>query len=162
MTDESNPTPPSVHLRAVDTGDLATLFNIQCDPLANEMAAVLPRDHNAFYTHWNKIIRDPAVTARSILADETLVGTISCFEMNGQHAVGYWIAREHWNRGIATRALTLMLEEVSTRPLHARVATHNLGSICVLERCGFKIAGYQLSPPHDRFLQCEEALFKLS
>ncbi len=112
MTDGPNPRPAIVLLRAVESSDLTTLFRIQRDPLANEMAAVLPRNQDAFYTHWNKIIRDPTVTARAILADETLVGNISCFKMDDQDAVGYWIAREHWNRGIATRALTLMLEEV--------------------------------------------------
>jgi RimJ/RimL family protein N-acetyltransferase len=46
--------------------------------------------------------------------------------------------REHWGKGIATRGLSefLMLEPI--RPLHAWIAIHNVGSIRVLEKCGFR------------------------
>jgi len=82
--------------------------------------------------------------------------------MDGQDAVGYWIARAHWGRGLATRALTLLLGEVAIRPLHARVARTNVASIRVLERCGFTISGYRMSPPDDHFPACEEALLILT
>ena len=42
-------------------------------------------------------------------------------------------------RSGATRALALLLEQVTTRPLYAYVAKHNLASIRVLEKCGFTI-----------------------
>lgn len=51
--------------------------------------------------------------------------------------VGYWIAKEHWGKGIATQMLSQFLRIVPDRPLHAHVAKHNLGSIRVLEKCGF-------------------------
>jgi acyl-CoA synthetase (AMP-forming)/AMP-acid ligase II len=46
----------------------------------------------------------------------------------------------------ATRALAELLAEVPGRPIHARVADHNLGSIRVLAKCGFSIVGEEL---HD-------------
>ena len=55
----------------------------------------------------------------------------------GRPARRYWIARRHWGRGLATRALGLLLEEVRERPLHATVAAHNAASAAVLERHGF-------------------------
>ena len=80
--------------------------------------------------------------------------------MDGQNAVGYWIAEHYWGRGIASRALALLLEEVTIRPLTAPVAKHNHASIRVLERCGFMITGYQ-TLCDDRFPECEEAVLTL-
>jgi RimJ/RimL family protein N-acetyltransferase len=54
--------------------------------------------------------------------------------------VGYWVGREFWGRGIATRALAAFLDEVSERPIYAGVADTNLASIRVLEKCGFTVA----------------------
>ena len=51
------------------------------------------------------------------------------------------MGREYWGKGIATRALTAFLEQVTTRPLYAHVAQHNLASIRVLEKCGFAVMG---------------------
>ena len=59
----------------------------------------------------------------------------------GQREVGYWIGKEYWGQGIATRALSEFLEQVPLRPLRAVVAKHNRGSLRVLEKCGFRIVG---------------------
>ena len=53
--------------------------------------------------------------------------------------VGYWIGKEHWGQGVATRALAAFLQFVTERPLRAHVAAHNVGSIRVLEKCGFSV-----------------------
>lgn len=126
------------------------------------MAVVHPRDERAFNAHWAKVLADPTVVAKAIVADGHLVGTINCFKLDGHDAVGYWIAREHWGRGIATRALALLLERISTRPLYARVAKSNVASIRVLEHCGFVVTGYQRTPASDRFPECEEAVLALA
>ena len=151
----------SVRLRDVIPDDLPTLFRHQLDPESNRLAAVNPRNSAQFDTLWAKILNDPNIVANAILADDILVGHISCFEMDGHNAVGYWIGRECWGRGIATRALALFLEQVVIRPLHARVARHNVASIRVLERCGFVMSGYQESPGDDRYCACEETVLVL-
>ena len=61
--------------------------------------------------------------------------------------------------GVATRALALMLEEVTARPVHAHVVAHNLGSIRVLEKCGFRRVEDHVAPEPDDGL--EELLFVL-
>ena len=147
----------SIRLRPVVPGDLPTLFQFQLDPESNRLAAVIPRDLDTFNAVWEKIFADPTVVARAVLAEGTLVGSIGCFKMDGLDAVGYGIARQHWGKGIATRALTLLLEEVTIRPLHARAARANAPSIRVLEKCGFVITGYRHSPGTDRYLACEDA-----
>ena len=134
-------TAPVVRLREVQEGDLPLLFLHQLDPEASRMAAFPPRDREAFFAHWRKILADDAGLVRAVLADEEVAGHVCAFDMDGQREVGYWIGREHWGRGIATRALEAFLRLERTRPLHAHVARHNLGSIRVLEKCGFARAG---------------------
>jgi RimJ/RimL family protein N-acetyltransferase len=90
-----------------------------------------------------------------------MVGYITCFALDHKHWIGYWIARQHWGRGIATRALQQLLGEVGVRPLHARAARSNAASIRVLERCGFEVTGYHMAPADDRFPACEEAVLRL-
>ena len=73
--------------------------------------------------------------------DEQVVGNIVSW-MSDERLVGYWIGREHWGKGIASRALSLFVADVETRrPLHAHVARQNPASIRVLEKAGFEIVG---------------------
>lgn len=162
MTSTSNsPSECVVRLRPVTDDDLPTLYLHQLDPDANQMAVVHPRDAKSFAEHWARIFEDKNVTPRAVLADDVLVGCISSFLAEGQWCVGYWIAKEYWGRGIATRALALLLQEVTRRPLHARAASLNTGSIRVLTRNGFTLKSYEMSPATDRYVACEEAVLEL-
>jgi len=152
---------PRVRLRSVEVADLPALYQIQAEPEGSRMAAVIPRTEEAFHAHWAKVLCDANVVPRVILADEVLAGSISCFQREGLNFLGYWLAREHWGKGIASRALALLLEDVSIRPLHARAARTNVASLRVLQRCGFVVTGYRHSPADERCLECEEAMFVL-
>ena len=127
----------NVTLREVQEADLPVLYEHQRDPVAWHMAAFSFRERVAFMAHWRKIMGDPALCQRAVLLDGELVGNVSCFERQGLREVGYWIAREHWGKGIASRALALLLEEITIRPLHAFVVADNVGSVRVLEKNGF-------------------------
>lgn len=150
-----------VHLRPILATDLPIFFAQQLDPIANSMAVVNPRDREAFDDHWRKVLASTSSISRTIVADGDVVGNISCFPMEGLDSIGYWIGREHWGRGIASRAVALLLEEVPQRPLHARAANSNAASVRVLTKSGFVITGYQHSPATDRFPACEEAILIL-
>jgi RimJ/RimL family protein N-acetyltransferase len=128
---------PKVKLRNVQPGDLPFFFEHQLDPVALRMAAFTSRQRDAFDAHWAKILANDQVDKQTILLGEQVVGNIGSFDREGMREVGYWIAREHWGKGIATQALELFLQLVPRRPLFARVATHNLGSLRVLRKCGF-------------------------
>ena len=150
-----------VRLRPVEPGDLPHIFEWQLDPDANRMAVTNPRTREAFDAHWAAVLADPANTTRAVLADEAFVGTVSCFPMDGEDHVGYWIDRAVWGRGIATRALELLLEEVTRRPLVASAATSNAASLRVLQKCGFVLEHVRNAPATDRYPACEEAVLKL-
>jgi RimJ/RimL family protein N-acetyltransferase len=150
-----------VSLRPVRPGDLPRIYDLQLDPESNRMAVTIPRIGEAFDLHWAKALGDPAIAARAVLVGEALVGFISCFPRDGQDQVGYWIDRTYWGRGIASRALHLLLREVAKRPLVATAAASNGASLRVLQKCGFVIEQVRLSPADERGPECEEAVLVL-
>jgi len=121
--------------------DLPVFFEHQLDPAATELAAFPARDRDAFTAHWTKVLGDETVAKKAIVVDGNIAGNIVSFDLSGEREVGYWIGREYWGRGIATRALAEFLAVEPTRPLYATVAKHNVASIRVLEKCGFTISG---------------------
>jgi len=151
-----------VSLRDVTEDDLPILFEQQQDPEANRMAAFPARDREAFTAHWTKILSDPTVTTKAILFDGQVAGNIVSFVQLGTPKVGYWIGKNYWGKGIATKALSEFLGHVKARPLYAHVAKHNVGSIRVLEKCGFTICGEERSPSSAGGKEVEEFVLKLS
>jgi RimJ/RimL family protein N-acetyltransferase len=150
-----------IRLRPVVADDLPQIFAWQSDPESNRMAATIPRTRAAFDAHWAKMLTDPQLVARVILAGDTPVGMTACFPRDGGIHVGYWIDRPHWGRGIASRAFPLLLEEVPLRPLVATAVTSNRASLRVLQKCGFVIRQVRQSPATDRHTACEEAVLVL-
>lgn len=150
-----------VRLRPVEPGDLPRMYDLQLDPDSNRMAVTIPRTREAFDSHWAKSLGDPANIVRAILLDEAFVGYISCFPMDGQDHVGYWIDRAYWGKGIASRALHLLLREVTSRPLIATAATSNGASLRVLQKCGFVVEQVRRDPATDRYPECEVAVHVL-
>ena len=140
MRDSKDPSTGSVRLRAAIAADLPAFFEHQRDPEANLMAAYAARDRDAFMAHWSKSPADHSNILRTVVVDEEVAGNVVCWEQEGHREVGYWIGREFWGKGIATRALGAFLSEVTTRRLYAYVAAHNVASIRVLEKCGFTIS----------------------
>ena len=128
-----------VRLRDIERNDLPTLFEHQRDPDATRMAAFPARDREAFDAHWERnILGNPATITQTILVDDDVAGYICSWPQDGIRLVGYWIGKEYWGQGVATRALSGFLCLVTDRPLHAHVVKHNVGSIRVLEKCGFR------------------------
>ena len=148
-------------LRDVVESDLEVFFEHQREPEATAMALFPERDRDAFDAHWRRILSDDALITRTIVHEGRVAGNIGCWEQDGRHLLGYWLGKEFWGRGLATRALAEFVEEIPTRPLHAWVATSNAGSIRVLEKCGF--VPVESHAEHDEKLGrvVEELLFEL-
>jgi len=132
----------AVTLRHVTDDDLPIFFEQQCDPAANHMAAFTtenPEDRAAFDAHWARIRGLDSVALRTILSGKSVAGYLAKFERDGEKELTYWLGKEHWGRGVAGEALRLFLSELAVRPLRARAAADNAGSIRVLEKCGFRL-----------------------
>jgi RimJ/RimL family protein N-acetyltransferase len=126
-------------LRDVIEEDLPVFFEHQRDPEAVEMAAFPARECEPFFEHWHRIMDDDELVAKTIVSNGEVAGNIGSWERDAKRLVGYWLGREFWGRGLATQALAEFVEELSVRPLYAEVATTNIGSIRVLEKCGFTV-----------------------
>jgi RimJ/RimL family protein N-acetyltransferase len=152
-------------LREVWDDDLPTFFTQQLDPDANYMAAFTaadPTDRAAFDAHWRRIRSDSGVLNRTILVDGVIAGHVASFEYAGEREVTYWLGKEFWGQGIATRALAAFLQEETTRPLHARAAKDNIGSVRVLQKCGFTITGEDKGFANARGVETEEYVLVLA
>jgi RimJ/RimL family protein N-acetyltransferase len=130
----------TVELRDIEPGDLPFFFEHQRDPIAVEMVAFRSRDRAAFDEHWAKVLANDG-TKQTVVVDGHLAGYVASWIAEGTREVGYWLDRAYWGRGIATEALRTFLRLEETRPIYAGVAKHNLGSIRVLQKCGFKFVG---------------------
>jgi RimJ/RimL family protein N-acetyltransferase len=79
-----------------------------------------PSDREAFDERWRRIRESDDSTALVIEVDGKVVGSISSWTNEGEREVTDWIGREHWGKGIATRALAEFLADVErTRPIQA-------------------------------------------
>jgi RimJ/RimL family protein N-acetyltransferase len=150
-----------VVLRDVVAGDLPIFFAHQLDPDAVRMAAFPSRDKEAFEAHWAKILADETATARTIVAAGEVAGYIGSFGPASAREVGYWVGRAFWGRGVATAALRAFLRDVPARPLYARVAKSNGGSLRVLERCGFAVVGEGRAPAATGGEAVDELILRL-
>ena len=145
--------------RPVEAGDRPRLYELQAEPESNHLAVSVYRIAAAVDEHW--ALAGSADTTRAVLLDGVMVGYACCFPMDGEDHVGYWVDRAYWGQGIASRALRLLLGEVTTRPLVATAAASNGASLRVLRKCGFAVAAVRHAPATDRCPACEEATLVL-
>ncbi|MFJ2742046.1 GNAT family N-acetyltransferase [Streptomyces sp. NPDC087440] len=158
-----------ISLREVRDGDLPVFFQQMNDAVAVEMAAFTaedPADREHFATHWRRVRNDPRVVARTVVGHtedgaEVVVGNAAVFGGPEEREITYWIGREHWGHGLATRALRALLALVPDRPLYGRVATDNVASVRVMEKCGFVLSHREKGYANARGTEIEEAVFRL-
>jgi RimJ/RimL family protein N-acetyltransferase len=133
-------TPPATGtlLRHVQAGDLPVFYEQQRDPVAVELAAFPARERDAFEAHWQKIMADSENWIRTIECAGAVCGNVVAFRRKGVWEIGYWLGRDHWGKGLATRAVAEFLTVFRERPLYAMVVVTNRPSVRVLEKCGFR------------------------
>jgi len=153
-----------IALRPVEDADLNALFEQMRDPEAVRMAAFTPDnpgDRAAFDARMARNRSAPGTTMRAITSDGSLVGTVASFVSDDQLEITYWIDRAAWGKGVATEALALFLELVRDRPLIARTASDNAGSLRVLRKAGFSPIGTEISFAAGRAAHIEETILRL-
>lgn len=158
-----------VALRETRREDIAHFYAHQTDPEGMRMVGSVRANHadrDEFMARWEMSLMNERIIKRAIVLrpvgdglgaadrprEEIVAGSINCFERvpdpNARACVifpgpeiGYWLGREHRGKGIASEAVRLFLEEVAVRPLYARAASDNVGSIRVLQKAGFREIG---------------------
>lgn len=161
----SNSDTANVVLRDVIASDLPIFFEHQLDPEANRMAAFTakdPTDKDAFMAHWTRNLGNETGTIQTILFNRQVVGYVSSYvDEDGRLEVSYWIDRSYWGKGIASRALSLFLDYIKVRPLYARAAQDNIGSLRILEKCGFTRIGENKGFANARGTEIKEYILRL-
>lgn len=89
----------------------------------------------------------------SILSRSKFVGMLSIEKINKEEGtvnIGYWVAKSHRSKGIATSAIKLatifIFEKLKLNKIYAEVGKDNLPSIRVLEKAGFLKEGKRFYP----------------
>ena len=174
-----------VMLRETRPEDVPLFFEHQSDPEGMWMVGSVRANHldrDAFIARWDGILANDKLIKRAIVltrqdhapgGNEIVVGSINCFERVPDPArpctifpgpeIGYWLGREHRGKGIASEAVRLFLADVTRRPLFARAASDNVGSIRVLQKAGFREIGREMffanmRGPDGKGEQIEETL----
>ena len=153
-----------ITLREVRDEDLDGIFEQMRDPEGVWMAAFTaedPDDRAHFDAHIARVRGAPDVTMRAVTRDGRLVGHVAAFDRDGELEVTYAVDRAAWGQGVASQALALLLREVTARPVHARAASDNLGSLRVLEKAGFRIIGTNRDFAQARKTEIEETVLRL-
>jgi RimJ/RimL family protein N-acetyltransferase len=156
--------PDVVALRPVEDADLDALFDQMRDPRSVWMAAFTaedPNDRAAFDAHMARVRASLGIPVQAVTRDSQLVGSIASFVIDGRTEVTYWIDRAAWGCGIASRALALLLDLVPARPVYARAASDNAGSLSVLRKAGFQIVGTETSFAPARNAEITETILRL-
>ncbi|TAN19760.1 MAG: N-acetyltransferase [Chitinophagaceae bacterium] len=156
---------PDIKLRRTEVSDLDYLFQFQLDKEAGYLAAFMPKDAADKSTYLNKYIKllnDPTVNNHTIMVDNIIIGSIAKFVREGDAEITYWIDRNFWGQGVATKALQEFLAIETTRPILGRVAFDNTGSQKVLEKCGFVKTGTDKGFANARQTEIEEFIYKLN
>ena len=155
----------TIELRDVTEQDIAIFFDFMQDKEQQWQAAFIsehPEDQAAHTNHWNKILADPANLNLTIEVDGLVVGNIGRWWLDGVPQLTYWVGNQYSNKGYATEALKLFLTIETNRPLEARCAFDNQGSIRVLEKNGFVLAGSDHYFSNARKEEITELIFRLT
>ncbi|MEZ5033778.1 MAG: GNAT family N-acetyltransferase [Chitinophagaceae bacterium] len=155
---------PDIKLKPTVIGDLDILFEFQLDKEGGYLAAFMPKGHTdktAYINKYTKLLADPTVNNQTILLDNTIVGSIAKFVLQGDTEITYWIDKKYWGNGIATKALKELLKIETIRPIFGRVAFDNFGSQKVLEKCGFVKTRTDKGFANARGIEIEEYIYVL-
>ncbi|SEA43090.1 Protein N-acetyltransferase, RimJ/RimL family [Arachidicoccus rhizosphaerae] len=156
---------PNIRLRKTVQQDLELFFNFQLDEKARFMAAFTPKDsisQQAYLDKYIPFLNDSTKNLQTILLADSVVGSISKFEIEQQAEITYWISRNYWGQRIATEALRQFLLLEKMRPIYGRTAFDNTGSQQVLLQNGFIKTGEDRGFAGARNKEIDEFIYKLS
>lgn len=127
-----------------DTDALVRILND--DEVVRYLSTKIPSPYTAKDADWwiNEGSKNGLIKA--IACDRQLIGCIGV--VPGEHEyhrsgeIGYWLDRAYWQRGLMSKAIVLITDEVfattSMNRIFGTVFSDNLASQKLLEKCGFR------------------------
>lgn len=135
-----------ISLRPFSHLDKNTLIRILNDQKVSEfLSTKIPNPYTESDADWWINTGSKEGYIRAITLNNQLIGCIGVvtdeFEYSRNGEIGYWFSQESWGKGFATLAVNLITDEVFNNTeinrIHAAVFAGNVGSMRVLEKCGF-------------------------
>lgn len=139
-------------LKAVEPADAEHLFRIYSDPEVFRYCGILTKKNPVtvagMIPHFERDFRKQERIKWGIYQDGRLVGIAEVMDVDARTdmlTIGYFLAREFWHRGIAGRAVGLLVGylfgEIGVNRIQGFVMPENRWSGRVLERNGFLYEG---------------------
>lgn len=151
-----------ITLKLTELTDLEQLFLFQIDAEGCYLAAFMAKDHadkEAYIAKYTGFLSNPDINMRTIWVNGSIAGSVAKYVMDGKAEITYWIDKQYWGQGIATKALTEFLKIETTRPIYGRTAFDNIGSQKVLVKCGFIKIATDRGFANARQAEIEEYIF---
>lgn len=116
---------------------------------------------------WIEIGCKEGALARAITCNDVFCGVVGIYTKTAEYAhtaeLGYWVAQQYWNLGIASAAVTqfteLVFASTAIRRIYAVVAAPNLASVQVLQKAGYLQEGVLKLAVQKQGQLCDEYLF---
>jgi ribosomal-protein-alanine N-acetyltransferase len=135
-------------LREFATADVDRLVSLaNNENVSRYLAYTFPYPYTKADAEWwiNSGSKQNGAITRVIEVQGLFVGSIGISPQTGWRnhigEIGYWIAEDHWGKGIASMALRQMTDyafsSLRFRKLYASVLAPNTTSMNVLKKCGF-------------------------
>lgn len=141
-----------ITLNQISEKDIDNLFNIYNNDKVFEYCGILPK-HNKktvenMIGHFERDFNKKSRIKFGIFKDDQMLGIIECYDFKKKIdmlTIGYYLAEEYWNKGYATKALSLLVEylfnEIEVNRIQAEVMIENNYSKKVLLKNGFMKEG---------------------
>jgi len=139
-----------IELRAFKTSDTDLLVSYLNSPeVTRYITSAIAQPYTERDAQWWVEEGSELVHAKAIDFNGTLVGCISAkvgeFEYNRSAELGYWVARQYWNKGIASEAVKLfgdsLFSTTEINRLFVSVVAENAASLRVLEKNAYTTEG---------------------
>src|SRR5437899_10371024 len=95
-----------------------------------------PADRDAFAAHWKRILDDDTVVVKTIVFEGRVIGNVAKFVDRefGKPEVTYWMGKEYWGMGFATKAVSRFLRDIQVRPIYCRPAKDTGGPLVIMAK----------------------------
>jgi len=139
-----------INFRPFEAADCTQLLaHLNDERVTRYITASIPQPYQPADAQWWVDVGSQLHHIKAIEFDGIFVGCISAnvgnFEYNRSAELGYWLAPQYWNRGIATQAVNefsqLLFTTTNIVRLFVSVVAENVASIRVLENNGFSHEG---------------------
>lgn len=145
----------NISLREPQEADAPAIAELANDYEIAKMVATMPhpytlKDAHVFFDKIKTQRKEGKGHALFVTLDEEIAGTIGWFyNEDNVLEIGYWIGRKFWGRGIAGKAVVLILDVIRNEcadvtEVLAQYMEENPASSRVLEKCGFVPDGITL------------------